>query len=128
MIGVRTMKTRARKKVRRDLAVVAFLVLGSLGLAMVQLQVFAYPSGSTGDTVTGCDCHGSSPSSGVTVTVTGQPTEYTPATKYLLTVKVAGGPSPGGANLPTRKVKRVVKKTVVAAAKAKPLRKLKASA
>jgi len=92
------MKTQARKKARRDLAVVALLVLGSLGLAMVQLQVFAYPSGYTGASVTGCECHGSNPSSGVTVTITGQPTEYTPATKYMLTVKVTGGPSPGGTN------------------------------
>jgi hypothetical protein len=90
------MNSRAKKMLPRKMAVVALMVLGSLGLAAIQFQVNANQSGYTGGSTSGCGCHGHNPSSGVNVSITGLPTEYTPATTYPLTVKVTGGPSPGG--------------------------------
>jgi|GEM_PF-3891625 len=79
----------------KDLAFLVLILTVSLGIGALQIGVDAHLSGYTGSSTTGCNCHGSSASSGVTVTITGQPAEYTPLMKYSFTIKVAGGPSPG---------------------------------
>ena len=85
-----------KRRRTRDLAFLVLVLVFSLGLGVLQVGVDAHRSGYTGSSTTGCSCHSSSASSSVTVTVTGQPAEYTPLTVYALTVKVQGGPSPGG--------------------------------
>jgi hypothetical protein len=80
----------------KNLAFVVIFLTVSLGLGALQLDVVARQSGYTGSSTTGCNCHSSSASSGVSVIITGQPAEYTPMTKYPLTIQVTGGPSPSG--------------------------------
>ena len=86
---------RKKRKLAYDLFALAILISSGIGIATVQIGVDATSSGYTGAATKGCNCHGSSASSAVTVTITGQPVVYTPLTKYPLTVTVTGGPSPG---------------------------------
>ena len=65
-------------------------------VAMARSRSHASQDGRTGRTTSGCACHASSPSSGVTVTITG-PQTVAPLSTEQYTVKVSGGPaSPDG--------------------------------
>jgi hypothetical protein len=81
-----------------DLTFLALILSLSLVLGALQLGVDAHLSGYTGSSTTGCNCHSSSASSGVTVTITGQPAENTPLKKNPPTNNATGGPAPGGVN------------------------------
>jgi len=69
-------------------------------LVLAAGALLADASGRTGRTGTGCTCHGSLPSPGVTVTITG-PQLVAPLSTHDYTVSVSGGPagSSGGFDL-----------------------------
>jgi len=51
-------------------------------------SVYAYGSGATGYSQTGCTCHSETADAGTTVSITGIPDQFTPGDTYLLTINV----------------------------------------
>ena len=67
-----------------------------IAVAVARSRSHASQDGRTGRATSGCACHASSPSSGVTVTITG-PQTVAPQSTQQYTVTVSGGPaSPDG--------------------------------
>jgi len=85
------MHARHRRTPPRDALLICALFLTSVFVATVG----AYKDSNNGSTLTGCNCHGPTASSNVTVTLTGLPAKFTPGVTYHLTVNVSGGPAPG---------------------------------
>ncbi len=75
------------------------LVLGVLALASGLAALpgsEGFQDGISGHAVSGCTCHGSSPTTGVVPAIAGLPSAYDPGAAYTLTVSVSGGPAKGG--------------------------------
>jgi hypothetical protein len=82
---------------------VASVTLAAVALIAGASLLQANESGRTGkaQSANGCNCHGSTHSTGVTVTITG-PQTVAPSSKHSYTVSVSGGPTVlGGFNLKT---------------------------
>jgi hypothetical protein len=83
-----------KSKQVKTMALILIVIILLIGL----FEVSARPNGITNVSTAGCTCHNTSPSGDVTVSLTGNPTEYNPDTKYTLTITITGGPSPTGSN------------------------------
>jgi hypothetical protein len=83
-----------KSKQVKTMALIIIVIILLIGL----FEVSARPNGITNYSTAGCTCHNTSPSGDVTVSLTGNPTEYDPDTKYTLTITITGGPSPTGSN------------------------------
>jgi len=63
---------------------------------LIAASVYAYPQGIKGKSQTGCGgCHGSSPSAGTSVIISGLPGAYEPSESYSLTITVTSTDVPG---------------------------------
>jgi hypothetical protein len=71
---------------------VAILVLIALVLTEVPFPNSGFGGGISGNSTSGCSCHGALADPAVTVTVTGIPTTYSGGQTYALTVEVTGDP------------------------------------
>jgi hypothetical protein len=79
---------------KRFLLVLCVLALAS-GLAVLPGSE-GLQNGISGRAVSGCTCHGPSPTAGVVPAIAGLPSAYDPGAAYTLTVSVTGGPARGG--------------------------------
>jgi hypothetical protein len=83
-------------KKKQIITIVLLMIV--LVISICFIDVSARSDGIKGQSVAGCTCHSATASGDVTVTLSGEPTEYDPDTKYTLTITITGGPPATGSN------------------------------